>query len=149
MKFTGQRNVTKQDDIHKTSRVRLFERDCSMVEEEEFNSGIRRRCSSDTRSYIGDRVARSDAVISGCQMSTMRTRRSSVPSCHTSCSNESSKMMNLPSSHVLPHTHTHTQVKLTHTHTHKSRSHHSRAAQAYLVSLPTRMRGPVGTLRPR
>ena len=68
------------------------------------NSGCQKSTMRPRRSslpQIGGRLCLSWAGNSGCQKSTMRTRRSSVPSCHTSCSNESSNMMNLPSCHVL------------------------------------------------
>ena len=40
-------------------------------------------------------------VTSGCQKSMMRTNRKVSPSCQTSCSKESSKIMNFPSFQVL------------------------------------------------
>jgi len=49
--------------------------------------------------YIGESVALSCGVKSGCQMSTMSTSRTESPSCQTSCSNESSNIINSPSIH--------------------------------------------------
>ena len=53
----------------------------------------------DWQCYIGESVAFSWAVKSGCQMSIIRTSRRELPSCQTSCSNESSNIINFPSLH--------------------------------------------------
>ena len=52
-------------------------------------------------SYIAERVSRSLLGKSGCQKSTINIILKLVPLCQTSCSIESSMIINLPSCHVL------------------------------------------------
>ena len=54
-----------------------------------------------TCSYIGDRLSLSLLGKSGCQKSTISIILNVVPLCHTSCSIESSIIINLPSCQVL------------------------------------------------
>jgi len=55
--------------------------------------------SATDQDYIGESIAFSCTVKSGCQMSIISTSLRELPSCQTSCSNESSNTMNFPSIH--------------------------------------------------